>query len=176
MGGTRVERIPILEARTAPHLEMVRSLFLEYRSWLADHREITAFDDSILARGLEFMDREIAGLPGEYTPPTGTLLLARQGAEAIGCAALRRQDAQAAELKRVYVRPSSRGGGIGRRLTTRALEEARLLGYKRVVLDTLPTMTSAIEMYRRKGFRPIDAYWANPVPGALFYEYLLDGP
>jgi ribosomal protein S18 acetylase RimI-like enzyme len=78
------------------------------------------------------------------------------------------------EIKRVYVRPEGRGQGIGRRLTRAALDEAKRLGYHRVVLDTLPSMGSAVALYRKMGFRPIPAYWKHPVPGALFFEYALE--
>jgi GNAT superfamily N-acetyltransferase len=157
--------------RSANDLETVRVLFREYRQWLADHREVTAFDDSILKVGLRDLDQEIDALPGAYGPPRGALFLALEGPKPIGCGALRPLGRNVGEIKRVYVRPTSRGGGLGRRITRAALNRARKLGYQRVVLDTLPTMTPAIALYTKMGFVPIEAYWAHPVPGALFFEY-----
>ncbi|MGC2288800.1 MAG: GNAT family N-acetyltransferase [Thermoplasmata archaeon] len=154
-------------------VETVRSLFWEYRDWLAVHREVTAFADSILERGLRDLDEEIRLLPGEYRPPHGMLFLASGGGTPIGCAALRQQRPGWGELKRVYVRDSGRGRGIGRRLTRAVLNRAKRVGYDRVVLDTLPTMVPAIALYRSMGFRPIPSYWRHPVPGALFFEYPL---
>jgi putative acetyltransferase len=163
--------VVIREARTARQIESVRALLQEYRTWLVEHREVTAFADPLLMRGLERFDREMASLPGEYAPPRGALFVAYQGTTALGCAALRPLADRSIELKRVFVRTDSRQGGVGRRLTERALEKARRLGAPRVVLDTLPGMTAAISLYRSMGFREIPAYWPNPVPTALYFEY-----
>lgn len=154
----------------------VRSLFLEYRTWLAEHREVTAFADSVLRVGLRALDEEIATLPGAYGPPRGALFLALEEGRSVGCGALRELPKNVAELKRVYVRPKARGNGLGRRITVAALNEARRMGYARVVLDTLPNMTAAIAIYRKMGFVPIGAYWAHPVEGALFFQYRLRPP
>jgi len=153
---------------------VARALFREYREWLVEHREVTAFGDAILRRGLQYFDREIADLPGDYAPPGGALFVAFEGPTAFGCAALRRQGRGVAEFKRLYVRATHRGTGMGRRLTRRALERARRLGYRRVVLDTLPTMVAAIATYRKMGFRPTGKYWPHPVKDALFFEYRLN--
>jgi len=160
--------------RNAADLEAVRGLFIEYRQWLADHREVTAFADSILEVGLGYFDKEIDELPGAYGPPNGVLLLALEGGTPVGCGALREVRPQVGEIKRLYVRPSHRGTGLGRRLVRTLLSRARKLRYARVVLDTLPTMTEAIRLYRDLGFVPIAAYWPHPVGEALFFEYRLD--
>jgi ribosomal protein S18 acetylase RimI-like enzyme len=166
-------RFRIRLARCPSDVAAVRSLFLEYRTWLAEHREVTAFDDAILRTGLDYFDREIENLPGDYGLPRGALFLACAGASPVGCGALRELPGNVAELKRVYVRPAARGKGLGRRITRVALNRARRSGYQRVVLDTLPTMTAAIAIYRSMGFAPIGAYWSHPVEGALFFQYRL---
>jgi carbonic anhydrase len=163
----------IRAVRTLREVESVRTLFLEYRRWLAEHREVTTFSDSILETGLRGMDEEIRFLPGEYARPGGRLFLASRDGTPVGCVALRRLRRGIGELKRLYVRPVGRREGIGRRLTRAALRYAERLGYSRVVLDSLPTMSAAVELYRRMGFRPIGAYWRHPYPGALFFEYVL---
>lgn len=180
MRSKRERQVPpvvvVREVRTASRIEDARALFREYRAWLVEHREVTAFGDAILERGLAYLDREIADLPGDYGPPGGALLIAYDGSTPVGCAGLHRLGSRVAEVKRVYVRPTFRGGGVGRRLTERALRAARRLGYRRVVLDTIPTMKHAIAMYRTMGFQPTERYWPHPVADALFFEYRWDRP
>jgi ribosomal protein S18 acetylase RimI-like enzyme len=115
-------------------------------------------------------DAEVAGLPGGYAPPGGELLLAHDLAgQAVGCVALRpTATAGCAEMKRLYVAPVGRGAGLGRRLAETILQAAGRLGYREVRLDTLPTMTEAIDLYRTLGFREIAPYYDTPVTGTLF--------
>jgi ribosomal protein S18 acetylase RimI-like enzyme len=118
-------------------------------------------------------DGELEELPGKYSPPEGTLLIAERDGEPCGCIALRRIDARTCEMKRLYVRPACRELGIGRELVRRLLEEARAKGYGSMRLDTLPLMRRAIAMYKSFGFREIAPYVYNPVEGALFMETIL---
>ena len=94
-----------------------------------------------------------------------TVLLAEEG-----CAALRRVDAETCELKRLYVREPARGSGLGRRLAEAAIAEAQGRGYKRLVLDTLPSMAAARALYATLGFRGIEAYRFNPIHGTTYFE------
>ena len=144
-----------------------------YGDWLVRHRDVTDFDDGILRRGIAKLRAEAASLPGDYASPGGTILLAFAGGEAVGCGALRPIDARTAELKRVFVRPSARGLGVGRAVTVALLDRARSLGYDRVVLDTLSGMTAAIALYRGLGFREIAPYWDSPYSGSIFMELRL---
>jgi ribosomal protein S18 acetylase RimI-like enzyme len=139
-----------------PDLELVRTLFREYAASL---------DTDLCFQNFE---AELASLPGTYSPPRGRLLLAFRGVEALGCIALRPIDGADCEMKRLYVRPAARGEGLGRRLVERICQEAREAGYQRIRLDTLPTMTEAIRLYRAMGFEETPPYVYNPVPGALF--------
>jgi len=119
-------------------------------------------------------DRELAELPGMYAPPQGRLLLATVANEAAGCAGLHVLEGDVGEMKRLYVRPGFRGGGLGRRLTLTTIAQARGMGCRRVRLDTIVgKMDRAIDLYRRLGFKEIDSYRPNPIPGALCMELML---
>jgi ribosomal protein S18 acetylase RimI-like enzyme len=118
---------------------------------------------------------ELAALPGAYAPPHGCLLLARDAdGTAIGCVALRPlAPAGACEMKRLYVMPAARGHGLGARLVAAIVREAQAIGYREMRLDTLPTMTGAIALYRRMGFAPMAPYYDTPVAGTLFMRRVL---
>jgi GNAT superfamily N-acetyltransferase len=153
--------VVIAGAAGAADLALVRELFAEY---------VRAVDAPECFEGFE---RELAGLPGEYGPPGGRLLLARCAGEAAGCAGVRRLDPGTAEIKRLYVRPRYRGTGAGRRLAETAIAEARAGGCKRVVLDTLPFMREAMSLYRALGFRETAPYLARPTPGSVCFSLSL---
>ena len=130
---------------------------------------------------VEDFEREVVSLPGQYAPPSGTLLLALEDGSgviprgAVGCVGLRPWDEAACEMKRLYVRPEFRGCGAGCTLVNEVIAAARSLGYRRMLLDTLPSMQKAHDLYRSLGFREIAPYPKKPIPGALFFELDLSG-
>lgn len=148
----------IVQAVTETQIGIAREMFVEY------------------AKSLNFdlcfqnFDKEVKGLPGEYALPRGRLLLATFESKIAGCVALKRISDEVCELKRLYVRSEFRGRGIGKMLTTDAMEQARVIGYKQMRLDTLPSMKEAISLYRSLGFELIAPYRELPVPGALFMQ------
>jgi putative acetyltransferase len=116
------------------------------------------------------LDRELAELPTEYGPPTGAAFVAVDTlGEAIGVVGIRRFADGEAELKRMYVDPAARGTGAGRALADAAVEAARALGYRRVLLDTVARMEAAIATYERLGFVGVSPYRHNPLPDARFF-------
>ncbi|MEZ5844192.1 MAG: GNAT family N-acetyltransferase [Hyphomicrobiaceae bacterium] len=156
--------IRITPAASADDLADVATLFRAYADSL---------DVDLCFQGFE---AELAGLPGKYAPSEGgALLVARRvDSEAIGCVALRRIDRAVGEMKRLYVSPEGRGSGLGRRLADAICDEARRLGYAEIRLDSLPSMTTAIAMYRTMGFQAIAPYYDTPVAGTAFLGLRLD--
>ena len=146
---------------SAAEWESVRELFREY--W-------GSFGFSACFQDFE---SEVAGLPGAYAPPGGALVLALIEGQAAGCAALRRFDAQRGEAKRLYVRPEFRGRGVGRALLDWVVAEARGMGYREMVGDTIPQMAVALAMYDRAGFERTGPYAEAPTPGAIYLRLKL---
>jgi ribosomal protein S18 acetylase RimI-like enzyme len=156
----------VVEYRTdlPEDVPVVRELFAEYGQSLGIDLSFQGFD------------AELASLPGKYAPPHGAVIVARADGTPCGCVALRRIDERTCEMKRLYVRPGNRGLRIGVELVTRIIEAAKARGYQAMRLDTLPSMTGAVSLYRSFGFQEIEPYIYNPLPGALFMEKSLRQP
>jgi putative acetyltransferase len=150
--------IKLVQAHTPDSVPEVRTLFKEYEASLG------------IDLCFQNFAAELAELPGDYAPPYGRLLLARLDRQTAGCVALRKIDDEICEMKRLYVRSEFRGKGVGRALVDAILNEARKIGYRRMRLDTLPSMKEAIALYQSLRFRAIAPYRLNPVEGALFLE------
>jgi putative acetyltransferase len=148
----------LVQVQTGPDIDLARELFREYQRSL---------DIDLCFQDFE---HELAALPGEYAPPFGRLLLCYDEERLAGCVALRKIDDETCEMKRLFVRPDFRGRQLGKHLAEAVISESRVIGYKKMKLDTLPIMTTAITMYRSLGFKPTPPYRHNPVPGALFME------
>ncbi len=141
------------------HIAQVRELFLEYAASLG------------FSLCFQNFDQELAGLPGDYAPPQGRLLLAEYESQLAGCVALHQIEPAICEMKRLYLRPQFRGKGIGRKLAEHLISDARNIGYQSMRLDTVePKMKDAVAMYRKLGFREVPPYRPNPIPGALYME------
>ena len=122
--------IQIIDAHTEDHYRSARRLFEQYADALDFDLEFQGFS------------RELATLPGEYAPPKGCLLLAEKEKEYIGCAALRPLEKSTCEMKRLYVIPGHRNQKSGRALAEAVIDRARVIGYKRMRLDTIESMRS----------------------------------
>ena len=123
----------------------------------------------------QHLGEELAGLPGDYSPPLGCLLIATHGERAVGCVALRPLAGEdpIGEVKRLYVQPRGRGSGLGRRLARAVIERARRIGYRELKLDTLADMTQARALYASLGFRECAPYYDNPLPGVTYLSLSL---
>ena len=156
--------VEIIAATSPEQMDVVRELLREYQARVG-------FD--LCFQGFE---SEVRDLPGQYSPPGGRLLLAVHDGNAVGCVALRALDARRCEMKRLFVRPTCRGAGAGRLLVSAILSEACAIGYAEIVLDTLPTMGEAQQLYEKFGFQDISAYCENPIPGTRYLGKSLVAP
>ncbi|MEJ2720710.1 MAG: GNAT family N-acetyltransferase [bacterium] len=154
----------IVVADTKERVRRARELCEEYARSLGFDLDFQDFDE------------ELASFPGSYTPPSGCLLLAEIGDEAVGCVALRRLSDDVCEMKRLFVRPDYRGAQTGKRLAEAVIREACRIGYERMRLDAIRSMTAAVALYRSLGFVEIPQYRVNPIDGALFFELVLRHP
>jgi ribosomal protein S18 acetylase RimI-like enzyme len=160
---------PVIEitlAGTSTALDQTRAIFKEYAATLKVDLCFQGFEQELLE------------LPGEYATPRGALLLATVDGVLAGCCALRPFDASdyanAAEMKRLFVRPTHRRLGLGRLLTEAILDAARAAGYSCVLLDTLDDMESARALYEDLGFVEIPPYYHNPHAGAHYLKVDID--
>ena len=154
-----VKGFSIFQAQSPAEIAQARELFVEYAQSLG------------FSLCFQNFDQELAGLPGDYSPPKGSLLLAEYQGRLAGCVALRPKESGICEMKRLYLRPQFRGKRLGRLLAERIIAEARQIGYARMRLDTVePVMKDAVAMYRKLGFKDIAPYCENPIAGALYME------
>ena len=102
-------------------------------------------------------------------------MVAVTGGNLVGCVGLRRLSADVCEMKRLYVKPEWRGSRIGRALAKAVIDEARRIGYSRMRLDAIRSMTAALALYSSLGFKEIPQYRDNPIDGAVFMELDLKG-
>lgn len=157
-----------IRAARNDEMPIVRRLFLEYAESLGF---------SLCFQGF---DQELSELPGKYAPPDGLILLAvwhggdaphlRAPPEPVGVVGVRKLDDGVCEMKRLYVKPSQRGTGLGRRLAAEAMQQAREHGYYLIRLDTLPNMQAARHLYQQLGFVQIPAYYDNSPCGSICME------
>jgi putative acetyltransferase len=157
-----VKVLNLWQAESPAQIAQARELFLEYAQSLG------------FSLCFQNLDKELAGLPGDYAPPEGRLLLLECEGQLAGCVALRKFDSGICEMKRLYLRPQLRGKGVGRALAERIIAEARQIGYRQMRLDTVgPVMKDAVEMYRKLGFKEIAPYRLNPMAGTVYMEFEL---
>ena len=150
------------EANSAEDYKIASELFQEYAKQIQVDLEFQNFKE------------EIADLAAQYAPPQGILYVVKNEKNSpIGCFAIRALEEQICELKRMYLKKEGRGKGIGKKMLYHSINAGRQLGYKKMRLDTLPTMHTAIALYKQNGFYEITPYRHNPIKGTKFLEIIL---
>ena len=143
-------------------LPEVKKLFLEYAESLPIDLDFQDFED------------KLKKLPGKYVPPTGAIILAVVDNTAVGVVALRKIEDNICELKRLFVKESYQGLGIGKKLAEKIIADAKNRGYNYMRLDTLSSLKKALDLYRSLGFYEINAYIYNPMDNAIYMELELN--
>jgi len=164
LSGNTMVNIRTLTANDTEALEQVRQYFRNYAAWLGVDLSYQNFD------------QEMASLPGAYAAPQGRLFFAEVDGRPAGCVGLRPlQDSDGVcEMKRLYVTPEERGHGVGAALAMTAIKAAKEIGYRKLMLDTLPNMRMAVKLYRELGFTEAPNYYQTPVEGTMFMALDLD--
>ena len=148
----------------------VRELFFEYTQMLIQGDP--SFEQYLAVQNYE---EELTHLEKKYGLPEGRqyLCYALEDQETdsrenlAGCIGLRKLDEANCEMKRLYVRPRFRGQGIGDILIRQVIEDATKIGYRHMLLDTLPFLQSAIHMYKKYGFYEIESYNDSPMDASI---------
>ena len=142
-----------------PALESIKTLF---KAYLLELNEDLCFQS---------FDSEIDNPLYKYSAPTGALFIATYNATPVGCIALQPLlEAHTCEMKRLYVVPEYRNLKIGDALVKSLLQEAQLLGYTTMKLDTLERLQAAIQLYQKFGFETVTAYYDNPLPSVVYMQ------
>lgn len=139
-------------------MEIVKELFIKYQAHLGI---------SLCFQGFQ---EELENLPGKYSEPTGTILLAKDGEKVVGIVALKQLEEEVCEMKRLFVLPDYQGYGIGKMLTESLLNKAKDLNFKIMKLDTLGRLESAVALYQKLGFEQTNPYNINPEEDILYFE------
>jgi putative acetyltransferase len=157
--------IKLIEPSEPAHFDAARRLFREYIDFLLP------LADMHMNMDLKNLDQEIGELEqGMYAWPHGAIILAQRDDEFVGVVALRPCGDGICEMKRLYVQPASRGGAVGRLLAEAIVQKGREMGYKKMRLDTHPSMKGAHRLYYSLGFYEIERYNENLVPGVVYME------
>jgi putative acetyltransferase len=153
--------LQIITAHTAEQYAAAKELFVAYQQFLGEDLCFQSFD------------AELQQLEQMYGPPSGALLLAVEDDVYGGCIALRSKGHEVCEMKRLYVTDDFKGRGLGRQLAEAIIEKARVLGYKKMVLDTLDRLKPALHLYQTLQFTSTDAYYSNPLTGVVYLQKVL---
>ena len=140
------------------YIKEIRELFTEYAAWIGSDLAFQNFST------------ELKTLPSSYALPEGRLYIALAEGVPAGCIALKKLDSERCEMKRLYVRPSFRNNGIGNELVSIIIDEAKKIGYRHMLLDTLTTFEKAVSIYRQRGFCETEPYCTNPWDNVIYLK------
>ncbi|MEL7196728.1 MAG: GNAT family N-acetyltransferase [Pseudomonadota bacterium] len=159
------------------HHEVLTRFNIEYLDWI----EVSVRNHFGLAipdiLGMPIADYVQGALEKlcEGSPPDSVFYVVYDGETAMGMGGLRRVRDDVGEIKRIYVSPASRGGGLGAKILDRLVSDARSFGYRELLLETGPFMTSAHRIYEAAGFEDIAPFAGAEVPEELRHDWRFMG-
>jgi len=156
-----MESIIYKKLETEDEIIKTKELILKYITWL--NQDLT----------FQNIDEELVNFPEKYEEPLGSFIIAKENENVIGCVGLKNLDNKICEMKRLYVLDNYKGQGIGKILTRKIIEEAKLKNYEIMRLDTLNTMEAALKIYFTSGFYKINPYYNNPHEDVIYLEKIL---
>ena len=160
MPNSKSPGVELVETTTPTHFAQARDLMGELMTW--DSAQVGKLGlDAALVESFYYNLYDLE-LPGDFTPPEGSLLLAIDAGEAAGCGGFTRSNEESCELKRLYVRDAYRGRQIAAQIVISLIDHARRANYRSMRLETVTFMKSAIALYRSIGFKDCDAYYEIP--------------
>lgn len=145
------------------HKDEIKELFTMYTDMLVE-------GDPEFKKFLEIQkyDDELENPEDKYGMPDGRLYLAYMDDRIAGCIALRKLDSVRCELKRLYVKHEFRCMHIGSELVKMIIDEAKQIGYEKLLLDTLPFLKTALRMYKELGFYETERYNDSPLDTSIY--------
>ena len=162
--------LKIYQVTTQEHIDFAKHLFLEYLEFLREefdeYRELPW-----LIEYFEAFEKEIDGLPGDYSPPVGCILIVEYKTQPIGCVALKGTNNNTCEMKRLYIKTQYHRRGIGTVLCKALIEKAITMNYTHMRLATALEVPKYL--YKSLGFTEIPPFDHAPVDGIMFMELKL---
>ncbi len=115
-------------------------------------------------KGTIFADPTLDTMFENYQTENAIYYVAEWNGEVVGGAGIRKLEGTAeaiCELQRMFLKPETRGKGIGRALMEKCMNFAKAANYTACYLETLPKLSSAVSMYRKFGFEELDKALGN---------------
>lgn len=153
----RAPTVVIHKARTAEDIAACKSIFRAFSEWLP------------IDLGFQNFEAEMARFPEGYVH----LLIAKKGSKPVGAVALKEHDKDTCEMKRLYMLPEAQGTGAGRAICERLMADAKALGYKVMLLDSLRRLEAAVALYHKLGFEETTPYNFNPEDDVVYMRRTL---
>ena len=141
------------------------------KDYISQVRELIIEYTKRLNRDLSFqnIEEELRNPAVKYTAPEGELLVVvNEANNVIGMVAYHKHNSERCEMKRLYVKPETRGMHLGELLVREIIEHAKQAGFKEMVLDTVAPLKVAIGLYKKNGFVECEPYYNNPMDDVIY--------